>query len=84
VTEAEKTLYRFVTRLNASRGQVRREEVEAVRAAGWSDEAVYDAITVAALFNFYNLWVDGAGVSPLPAEAYEESGRGMAERGYGG
>ncbi len=58
--------------------------METVRAAGWSDEAIYDAITVSALFNFFNVWVDGGGVSHLPDESYAESGRRMAQGGYGG
>ena len=63
---------------NAS--SVTAADVEAVRAAGWSDEAIYDAITVCALFNFYTTWVDGSGVADL--EDYTPSGKRMAEQGY--
>ena len=51
-------------------------------AAGWSQEAIYDAITVCALFKFYNAWIDATGVHDLPAGAYEMSGRRMAAEGY--
>ena len=33
-----------------------------LRAAGWDDEAIYFAITVCALFSFYNHWIDASGV----------------------
>ena len=51
-------------------------------AAGWSEEAIYDAVTVCALFNFYTRWVDGTGVSDMPASAYEAAGMRMAAGGY--
>ena len=53
-----------------------------MKQAGWSDEALYDAITVCALFNFYNRWVDATGVHAMSAEAHEMSGKRLAERGY--
>lgn len=40
----------------------------------------YDAITVCALFNFYNTWVDGCGVPALPD--YTPSGKRIAAEGY--
>ena len=59
---------------------ITREDVDEVRAAGWSDEAIYDAITVCALFAFYTTWVDGSGVADLGD--YTASGKRMAENGY--
>jgi hypothetical protein len=57
-------------------------DAAAARAAGWTDEALYDAITVCALFQFYNTWIDATGVSDMPAAAYDMSGKRLAERGY--
>ncbi|HUP58803.1 MAG TPA: peroxidase [Thermoanaerobaculia bacterium] len=59
---------------------ITREDVDAVRNAGWSEEAIYDAITVCALFNFYTTWVDGTGVAAL--DDYTPSGKRMAAEGY--
>jgi len=59
-----------------------QDDVDRVRKAGWSDEAIYDAITVCALFQFYNNWIDATGVSDMPALAYEHSGRRLASVGY--
>jgi alkylhydroperoxidase family enzyme len=56
------------------------EDIEGVKSHGWSDEAIYDAITVCALFNFYNTWIDGCGVPGLPD--YTASGQRMAKDGY--
>jgi uncharacterized peroxidase-related enzyme len=80
--ESEKALLRFVRRVTLSSSQIRQEDVEALHAHGWSDEAIYDAITVSALFNFYNRWVHAAGVNPLPPEVHRQRGRSLAERGY--
>lgn len=53
-----------------------------MKQAGWSEEAIYDAITVCSIFNFYNRWIDATGVQDMPASAYEMSGKRMAEHGY--
>jgi hypothetical protein len=56
--------------------------VDAVKATGWSDEAIYDAINVCALFNFYNRWIDATGVGDHSAELYAHSGERLAATGY--
>ena len=56
--------------------------MQALYAVGWSDDAIYYAITVCALFNFYNKWIDATGVSDLPAAAYDASGQRLAAFGY--
>jgi hypothetical protein len=84
IGEAERALFAFVDKVNgAASSQLRQADVDEVKAAGWSDEAVYDAITVCALFNFYNKWIDGSGVCDMPAAAYEASGERLATVGYG-
>lgn len=82
ISDKEKALLAFIERVNGTSYALRREEVDAVRAAGWSDEAIYDAISVCALFNFYNRWCDGSGVQPMAPEHYAMSGKRLAEFGY--
>ena len=82
MTEAERALLGFVEKANAAAADIRREDVESTKRAGWSEEAIYDAITVCALFNFYNRWCDAAGVHSLPPEAYRVSAKVLAKRGY--
>jgi uncharacterized peroxidase-related enzyme len=79
-----KALFAFIDRMNAESNAMQQGDIDAVKAAGWSEEAIYDAITVCALFNFYNKWIDATGVSDMPAAAYEMSGVRMAAHGYGG
>ena len=82
IDDKEKALFRFLDLVNRASNTIRAEDVEQVLAAGWSQEALYDAITVCALFNFYNRWIDATGVQDMPAAAYELSGKRMAEHGY--
>lgn len=82
IGEKERALFAFLERMNAESNRLGQADIDAVKAAGWSEEAIYDAITVCALFNFYNKWIDATGVSDMPAAAYEASGRRMAEHGY--
>ena len=82
ISEREKALFAFLDRVNRASNAVRSEQVQAVRDAGWSEEALYDAVTVCALFNFYNIWVDACGVQDMPADAYLLSGHRLATQGY--
>jgi len=82
IDDREKALFAFIEKMNRESNRLRQEDVDAVRAGGWSDEALYDAITVCALFNFYNKWIDATGVSDLPADAYAASGQRLATFGY--
>lgn len=59
-----------------------QDDVDRAKQAGWSDAALYDAITVCALFQFYNNWIDATGVSDMPAFGYEMSGKRLATQGY--
>jgi len=57
-------------------------DIAEMHRAGWTDEAIYDAINVCGLFNFYNRWIDASGVCEMPEEAHRQSGKRLAERGY--
>ena len=82
MTDAEKALFKFVAKVNSNSNQITRQDVEEARRAGWSEEALYDAISVCSLFNFYNRWVDATGVQDMPAFAYQMSGHRLATEGY--
>ena len=82
ISEAEKVLFGFLEKVNRESYRIRAADVEQVQAAGWSDEAIYDAISVCALFNFYNRWCDATGVHDMTPFGYETMSRRIASRGY--
>jgi hypothetical protein len=84
ISDQYKTLFTFIERMNRESYSLQMEDVDRARAAGLSDEALYDAITVCALFNFYNKWIDATGVSDMPSAEYAATGERLTSRGYGG
>jgi len=80
--EKEKALLRFVSKVNHDSPRITAEDMQPLYAAGWDDEAIYYAITVCALFNFYNRWIDSTGVHALSDEAHREGGKRTAAHGY--
>ena len=82
VSEKDRALYSFIRKTVHDSLSIGQADVDRVRAAGWSDSALYDAITVCALFQFYNTWIDATGVQDMPASGYEMSGRRLATDGY--
>jgi alkylhydroperoxidase family enzyme len=82
ISEPEKALFKFLEKVNRQSNSIRLEDVDEVRRAGWQDAAIYDAISVCALFNFYNRWCDATGVQDMPAAGYYASGHRLATEGY--
>ena len=80
--ENEKALFRFVSKVNRQSPAITAADMEPLHAAGWTDEAIYYAITVCALFNFYNRWVDATGVHAMTDEAHRKRGKLSAQSGY--
>jgi alkylhydroperoxidase family enzyme len=80
--DRHKALFRFLDKVNHDSPSITDIDLEAVRAAGWTDEALYFAITVCALFNFYNRWIDATGVHALSDEAHRAGGKRSAQSGY--
>jgi alkylhydroperoxidase family enzyme len=80
--EAHKALFRLIDKVNHDSPRIIDADLEVARAAGWSDEALYFAITVCALFNFYNRWIDATGVHALSDEAHRQGGKRSAAHGY--
>jgi alkylhydroperoxidase family enzyme len=80
--DREKALMRFVDRVNRESPSIGPEDIGRLHDAGWPDEAIYYAITVCALFNFYNRWIDASGVHALSEEAHRQGGKRSAATGY--
>jgi uncharacterized peroxidase-related enzyme len=80
--EKEKALFRFINKVNHDSPRISPDDMQPLYAEGWTDDAIYFAITVCALFNFYNRWVDATGVHALSDEAHREGGKRSAIHGY--
>ena len=80
--ENHKTLFRFVDKVNRESPGISEADIELLHDAGWNDETIYFVITVCALFNFYNRWIDASGVPALSDEAHRQGGKRSAAMGY--
>ena len=80
--DRHKALFRFIDRVNHDSPRITASDLEALRAAGWTDDAIYFAVTICALFNFYNRWIDATGVHVMSEEAHRMGGKRMAVQGY--
>lgn len=66
VPEDLRALLDYAAKLTRKPGAVDEGDVERLRDAGWSDEAILHACEVVAYFNFVNRTADGLGVSLEP------------------
>jgi uncharacterized peroxidase-related enzyme len=79
---SHKELFRYLEKVVLRPSSLNLADVEKVKQAGWSEEAIYDALTVASLFKFYNTWNNGAGVQPMRPADYLHSGNRLLTMGY--
>lgn len=80
--ERHKALFAFIDRVNHDSPRIAPEDTAALRAMGWTDEELYFAVTVCALFNFYNRWIDATGAHALSDEAHARGAKLSARNGY--
>jgi uncharacterized peroxidase-related enzyme len=77
-----KELFRYVRKLAENPALVTSMDISRLKESGWSEEAIYDALTVAAVFKFYNTWNNGAGVEQMSSSDYVHSGERLITMGY--
>jgi alkylhydroperoxidase family enzyme len=82
LSDAEKALMRFVRKVNEDSPNIQPADIEALHGVGYTDEAIYYAITVCALFNFYNRWIDASGVHAMSDAAHAAGAKRSAVHGY--
>lgn len=58
-----KPILRYVKKMNFLPSKIVQADAQAVFDAGWTEEALYEAIQVCALFNMMNRIIEGAGVN---------------------
>jgi uncharacterized peroxidase-related enzyme len=56
----------FAVKLTQASATVEQADVDGLRAQGWTDEAISDAIQVIAYFNYINRVADGVGIENEP------------------
>ena len=72
----------LVEKANRDAVGITKQDVDLAISAGWSQEAVFDAITVCAMFRFFNTWTDALGARDGTASLHANSGKRLAEYGY--
>ncbi len=63
-----KPLLAYAGKLTKDLSGMMQSDVTAILEAGWSEQAVHDAMTVTALFNFMNRIIHGSGVAPFDGD----------------
>jgi uncharacterized peroxidase-related enzyme len=76
-----KPLLRYAKKLTETPARMTPADAKAVYDAGWSDEAMHQAIAICALANFMNRLVEGTGVKADPAK-FDLRAKSAAEKGY--
>jgi len=82
VKEKLKPIFYYLKKLTEQPSKIVEQDVINVKDAGWSEEALHEAILVGCLFNFYNRLLDGHGVKGSKA-IYAFGGEHLAKNGYG-
>ncbi len=72
----------FLEKLTLRPGELTSDDADVVRSAGVSDEAMVDAIHVAALFNMITRLADSLGWDVPPWASFLARGQAMLESGY--
>ena len=62
ITDAEKAMLGYVEKLTRAPATVQREDVDALRAAGFDDTGILQINLIASWFNYINRVADGLGV----------------------
>lgn len=81
VREALRPVFRYVRKLTLGPAKMAAADADAVFAAGWGEDALHQAASVCALYNFMNRVVNGLGVRAGEGYFAESSAR-LAGGGY--
>ena len=71
----------FAGKLTLEPGKISAVDIDAVRAAGWRDQAIEDVIGVVATFAFLNRLVDGFGIEGTE-DHFHQVGSMVSQQGY--
>ncbi|MEW5883708.1 MAG: peroxidase-related enzyme [Armatimonadota bacterium] len=65
----DSAMLEYAEKLALTPAQIAQADVDALRAAGFTDRAISDIVQVVAYFSYINLVADGIGVDPEPESA---------------
>lgn len=82
LSEGLKETLTLVQKLTLEPAAVGAADVQRVRAAGVSEEAIEDALQVMAAFNLINRLADSLGFDLMTPSGYAQSARMLLKRGY--
>ena len=82
VTDNLKPIFHYLRKLTLSASKLVQSDADKVYAKGWSEEALYHAILIGCLFNFYNRLLDGHGIKGND-KIYQFGGSHLHKNGYG-
>ena|SRR5579859_6249814 len=74
LTAPEVALLDFAVKLTKAPAGVERHDLDALRAHGFTDEQLVDAVHCISYFNFINRVLDGLGVDPEPSMRSDKAG----------
>jgi len=83
IEDGLRTLLAYVGKVTTDPARVTPTDAGRVLDAGWSERALHDAVSVCALFNFMNRFVNGLGIT-ADQDYVSFSGNRLAEHGYAG
>jgi uncharacterized peroxidase-related enzyme len=66
LSSAVRAMLEHVEKLTGRPGECTEADVASLRAAGWADRDIHDAVQVAAYFNYINRVADALGVKDEP------------------
>lgn len=78
-----RALLAFTRKVTLAPSRITAVDADAVYAAGWCEDALFEAVATCALFNFMNRLVDGLGITATPARK-KEGGQFLHKEGYAG
>ena len=68
LSAADRAMLAFAVKLAREPRAMTRGDVEALRAAGFSDTGVHDVVQITGFFSYYNRLAEGLGLDPEPRE----------------
>ena len=77
-----KPILQYVKKLTLSPSKMIQADADKVFLAGWSEQALYDAICICCLFNFFNRLLDGHGIKGND-NLYKLGANHLYKNGYG-